>query len=556
MKKPVYLVITFALLCLMEGGVLAQSARVSTGSGALNMRRKAEAGATVLERIPNGEGVEIIGQEGEWSRIAYKGKEGYVKSQFLSTVSEGEADASGQAEKGPEQALDQALERAPQHTPAPIQTGGTAWIQTGNGALNLRKKADAKSIVVTRVPDGERVQVEAAMQEWSRIAYQGKSGYVKTEYLRLDSQMIGKEIYPDGAYLYVRAEEDDQSEILASVHAAQPMTILEIGEQTVRVSVSSPYYEGIQGYIRLQDIADWKEAPAQSQPYYAHLTLSADEIVLGDVLDVTLQHAEDAQCRLNLYRDSEAVLEDWPVAYDSASYRPKERGAYRLEMIVKNAQGDELIRCEQRFLVSGDAPATDDTVLYSQKDGWWLDKKYGRSNLDQSGCAIFTLSAALRLLGFGDEATGAQLLAQTYPMYLTESGTVTENLLAGVSRDFGYTAGKEKITKAEEIVQCFDEGAVFSFSVASGHIALAAGMSEDGSKVRILDSAPGATFERIENASLYVQGSEGEFCAVESLWEIPGAKYYFETDDFGGLEYYLDLDYVAKRGVRMIARRK
>lgn len=549
MKKPAYLVMTLALCCLLAANALAQSARVNTGSGALNMRRKAEADATVLERIPNGAQVEVTGQDGAWSRIAYKGKEGYVKSEFLSAVPEGGEGGAGQAE--------QTLEQAPQQTPTPIQTGGTAWINTGNGALNLRKKADAKSTVITRVPNGERVQVEEAMQEWSRIAYQGKSGYVKTEYLRLDSQMIGKTVYPDGAYLYIREAEDVQAQILASVHAAQPMTVLQVGEQAVRVSVSGPYYEEIQGYIRLADVSLWKEAPEQqAQPSYAHLTLSADALALGGVLDVTMQHAQDTQCLYNLYRDDELVLKDWPVANDSVSYRPRESGAYRLEAIVLSAQGEELIRCEKRFAVSGDAPAADDAVLYSQKDGWWLDKKYGRSNLDQSGCAIFTLSAALRLLGFGGEATGAQILAETYPMYLTESGTVTENLLAAVSRDFGFTAGKEKLKDGAEIAQRFDEGAVFSFSVASGHIALAAGMSEDGTKVRILDSAPSATFERIENASLYVPDGEGGFRAVESLWEIPGAKYYFETNEFGGLEYYLDLDYVARRGVRMIARRK
>ena len=141
-------------------------------------------------------------------------------------------------------------------------------------------------------------------------------------------------------------------------------------------------------------------------------------------------------------------------------------------------------------------------------------------------------------------------------MYLTESGTVTENLLAAAARDFGFTAGKEKLKDTDEIARRFAEGAVFSFSVASGHIALAAGLSEDGTKVRIVDSAPGATFERIEDAKLYYIDDQGSFLAAQSLWDIPGAKYYFETNDFGGLEYYLDLDYVARRGVRMIARRK
>ena len=137
-------------------------------------------------------------------------------------------------------------------------------------------------------------------------------------------------------------------------------------------------------------------------------------------------------------------------------------------------------------------------------------------------------------------------------MYLAESGTVTGNLLAAAGRDFGFRTEKDKISDASRIVQGFSEGAVFSFAIVSGHIALAAGLSEDGTKVHIVDSAPSATFERIENAQLYIEDGQGGYRAVQSLWEIPGAAYYLETGQFGGLEYYLDLDYVAGRGVRMI----
>ena len=41
--------------------------------------------------------------------------------------------------------------------------------------------------------------------------------------------------------------------------------------------------------------------------------------------------------------------------------------------------------------------------------------------------------------------------------------------------------------------------------------------------------------------------------AIASLWDVPGARYYPETDQFSGMEYYLDLGYVAGRGMRVIA---
>ena len=92
----------------------------------------------------------------------------------------------------------------------------------------------------------------------------------------------------------------------------------------------------------------------------------------------------------------------------------------------------------------------------------------------------------------------------------------------------------------------------FTFSIARGHIALVCGISEDGTMARVVDSAPSATYERIVDASLYYQMRSGAFRAALTLDDLPGARWYFETDEYGGLEYYLTMDYVAKRGVRLI----
>ena len=93
---------------------------------------------------------------------------------------------------------------------------------------------------------------------------------------------------------------------------------------------------------------------------------------------------------------------------------------------------------------------------------------------------------------------------------------------------------------------------MFSFSIARGHIALICGITEDGAMVRVADSAPFATFDRIVNDSLYYQTRSGGFRAATCMEDLPGARWYFETDDYGGLEYWLRLSYVARRGARLI----
>jgi len=525
----------FLVLCMGAGAALAEPAWVETGKGSLNVRRKANSKSDIVMKIPNGSEVELLEEDGAWSRIEYKGKKGYVKSDFLS---------------------DEAPEKEEEPVVLVLQAGGFARIKTQSGGLNLRKKADAKSAVVAQVPNNVRVEVIEATLQWSSILYEGKKGYVLTEYLILDSDMIGKQIYPDGDYLHVRREMDASSDSIAAVSAAQPMTILKIDSEWLRISCEDPVNGTQQGYVRMADVSLWRDAPSQAaaEPVYVGVDVSAQSLALGQELDIALACKEDAICRVRVSRDGKTVMKERELTSRIFSYRPREAGHYQMEVIVSEPGGGTIGR-EIRFTVDAAEAAaqTKGMTVYSQKDGWWLDKKYSRSNLDQSGCALFALSHAMQLLGKASEKTEPAVLGKTYAAYLAESGTVTSDLLAAASREFGFRTEKDKINDSERIAQLFGEGAVFSFAIVNGHIALAAGLSEDGTKVRVIDSAPSATMERIENASMYLPDGQDSWKAITTLWDVPGARYYPETDQFSGMEYYLDLSYVASRGVRLIA---
>lgn len=535
MNRPGYKAACLCLLLsLCAAAAIAEPAWVKTEKGALNARRKANSKSDIAIKIPNGSEVEVLEENGDWSRIEYKGKKGYVKSSFLSH------EAPAQREE-PVKLL--------------LQAGGYARIVTDGGTLNLRSKSDSKSAVVSHAPNGVRVEVVEAATDWSQIVYQGKKGYVRTEYLVLDSQMLGKSIYPDGDYLHVRREDNAASASVAAVSAAQPMTILAISNGWLLVECEDPLNGQTQGYVNMADVSLWRETPSQSvrEPVYVRVEVSRDSLALGQELTVNLSCREDALCRIRISRDGKTVMKERELTSRTFSYRPREAGAYQMEVIVCEPGGGTIGR-EIRFAVDQQAMEQDNGfILYSQKDGWWLDKKYSRSNLDQSGCALFTLSHAMEILGLDSQATNPAVLGKDYAAYLAESGTVTSNLLAAASREFGFKTEKDKIGDARRIAQLFDEGAVFSFAIVNGHIALAAGLSEDGTKVRVIDSAPSATMERIEGASMYLEDEQGGWKVITSLWDVPGARYYPETDQFSGMEYYLDLSYVASRGVRLIA---
>ena len=198
-----------------------------------------------------------------------------------------------------------------------------------------------------------------------------------------------------------------------------------------------------------------------------------------------------------------------------------------------------------------------DITLYSQTDGWWRDKKYSVSDLETSGCAVFSLSHALQLLGYTGDEIAPERLAKTYAMALMKdgSGTMNSTLVGRAGNDFGFKTRYELYENPNTIRDKAAQGAVFTFSVVSGHIACVADVTEDGEKCLIIDSAPSATFERKKDEPVYYLGEDGQYHVANTPADIPGIQYCIETDSYGCAVYYLDMAYVARRGVRLIQPR-
>ncbi len=191
--------------------------------------------------------------------------------------------------------------------------------------------------------------------------------------------------------------------------------------------------------------------------------------------------------------------------------------------------------------------------LYSQMDGTWREKRYRKSTLEKSGCAIFALSHALQLMGHQEDESLPENLAITYAFCLVDGGTLNATLIGNAGKEFGYKTRYKLYTDKKEITRKFSQGAMFSFGIVQGHIALIDRLSEDGKMCHVIDSAPTATFSRIqgETPCRYDEKS-GKYLPLSSPADIPGLLYYVDTEGYDGAEYWLSLDYVAERGVRLI----
>ena len=263
--------------------------------------------------------------------------------------------------------------------------------------------------------------------------------------------------------------------------------------------------------------------------------------------DRTIRH-----CRYTVTLDGQVLFQQKSNdKHTDVYYLPRQPGTYRIDAAVTfEDKKKETASCE--FLVTEMEAIPLPDALYSQKDGSWHAVKYGSEQLEKAGCAIFTLSNALHVLGHTGEETEPAALASRYGYCLIQGGTSNVRLITQAARDFGFLTQSALVKTEAGIRDLVRDGAVFTFSIVKGHIAFACGLSGDGTKVRVVDSAPSATMERIKNASLYRLDEAGSFAAVKDLSEFPEGKYYFETGQYGGLTYWLDLSYVARRGVRII----
>ena len=189
-------------------------------------------------------------------------------------------------------------------------------------------------------------------------------------------------------------------------------------------------------------------------------------------------------------------------------------------------------------------------------DGTWKNKSYRKSNLEKSGCAIFALSHALQLLGHHEPESLPEQLAVTYAFCLVDGGTLNSTLIGNAGKAFGYKTRFKLYNDKKEITKRLSKGALFSFGIVDGHIALIDRMSKDGNMCHIIDSAPSATFSRITGETPYLYNEKnGRYVPLRSPAEIPGVRYYVDTEGYDGAEYWLPLKYVAERGVRLIQKK-
>ena len=605
------IVLFAAVFFLLLSAALSESARVNTPGGKLNVRKGPGAKTKLVTTVPNHTLVEIGEETDGWVQITYKKKTGYVQREYLlmpadlagKTVYADEFDLLMHAE--PDSGARLCGVAGLREAVTVLSVSGEwaevtcgelrGWVPAGKLSWQRTEPAApaewiARQGIVTeetwlqptlspalpyqdRLPAGETVTVTQlgetdclvrAGEDWGLVPRTAiallpvedggeTAGAVKPmEALALASTALKKQFksyLKENLYGVVALWAEGLSGIPGPLYQCDFLS----GADQVRYTA---LVDAQRGEVPFTAVYEGFAEPPMDQTGLlpegeVTLALSTEKLAVGDVLELSCEAWTRHAVAWSLRKDGGKYYEGEDSTHFDAAFRPREAGAYTVTVTVRDEQKRKET-VSRDFVVTeaeGEQPLS---RVYSQKDGWWRRKAYRDSTLDKSGCAIFTLSHALQRLGFDTEDVQPEKLAKKYALCLTPDGTNNERLLRESSHKYGFTTQPGLIEDKEEIVRLLRAGCMFSFSIVRGHIALVESISEDGTMAHIVDSAPSATFERIVNGGLYYQTPSGGWRAVTRLDDLPGARWYLNTDMYGGLEYWMTLDYIAGRGVRLI----
>ena len=155
---------------------------LSNASSRLNLRASASTASAIVDKLRDGDYVEILADKGGWARVeTVQGKVGYVQTHYLRRLEGIVVLPTATATPAP------TATATPTATPgAPSQGASYARVSLSSASsrLNLRSSPSTSSAIVATLDHGKIVRVLAASGSWVRVeTASGQTGYVQSRYL-------------------------------------------------------------------------------------------------------------------------------------------------------------------------------------------------------------------------------------------------------------------------------------------------------------------------------------------------------------------------------------
>ncbi|EOU1121230.1 SH3 domain-containing protein [Clostridium perfringens] len=227
-------------------------------SSSLNVREGASTSSKVIGSLSGNTKVTIVGEEGAFYKIEYKGSHGYVAKEYVKDVTE--SNNSNQGTQTPEK-------------PSTPETTKKTGIVNVSSSLNVREGASTSSKVIGSLSGNTKVTIVGEEGAFYKIEYKGSHGYVAKEYIKdvtesnnsnQGTQTPEKPSTPEStektgivnvsSSLNVRSSASTSSKVIGSLSGNTKVTI--VGEEGAFYKIE---YKGSHGYVAKEYIKDIKD---------------------------------------------------------------------------------------------------------------------------------------------------------------------------------------------------------------------------------------------------------------------------------------------------------
>ena len=233
-------------------------------SSSLNVRSSASTSSKVIGSLSGNTKVTIIGEEGAFYKIEYKGSHGYVAKEYVKDVTE-----SSNSNQGTQ---------TPEKPSTPENTEKTGIVNVSS-SLNVREGASTSSKVIGSLSGNTNVTIVGEEGAFYKIEYKGSHGYVAKEYVKdvtennnsnQGTQTPEKPSTPEStektgivnvsSSLNVRSSASTSSKVIGSLSGNTKVTI--VGEEGAFYKIE---YKGSHGYVAKEYIKDVTESSNSNQ---------------------------------------------------------------------------------------------------------------------------------------------------------------------------------------------------------------------------------------------------------------------------------------------------
>ena len=284
--------------------VTPYNAKGIVSSSSVNMRALPTTSAEIINKISQNIEIEITGISGDFYRVMYSGKTGYVAKDYV-RISDGNSSKTS--------------------TPKPSSSASynvKSMSDTGrvnSGTLNVREAPSSAAEIIGKLSINESVEITGISGDYYRISYNNSTGYVMTSYVTLSSakptvsatatkqsvstsdfKNVNQQGFISSDQVNLRKEPSTGSASLTLLSKNTSVTILSQNDTWYKIKCGNTTGYIVKSYVKLGTVSTPKatQKPAASSSF---ISVSSNGMITTDGVNLRKSASTDSESlgRLN-----------------------------------------------------------------------------------------------------------------------------------------------------------------------------------------------------------------------------------------------------------------